>query len=60
MNPLLERIHFFRLCEAVVARILPGALRPDSPALLGGESSRAISLSARARAATAMPIWPSQ
>jgi hypothetical protein len=29
MNPLLERIRFFRLCEAVVGRILPGALRPD-------------------------------
>jgi hypothetical protein len=29
MNPVLERIRFFRLCEAVVGRVLPNALRPD-------------------------------
>jgi ubiquitin-conjugating enzyme E2 variant len=33
MNPLLERISFFRLCEAAVARVMPGALRPDSRCL---------------------------
>jgi hypothetical protein len=29
MNPLLDRTRFFRLCEAAIARVLPGALRPD-------------------------------
>jgi hypothetical protein len=28
MNPLLDRIGFFRLLEAVVSRVSPGALRP--------------------------------
>jgi ubiquitin-conjugating enzyme E2 variant len=33
MNPVLERIRFFPICEAVVSRILPGALRPDGRSL---------------------------
>jgi ubiquitin-conjugating enzyme E2 variant len=31
MNPLLEKIRFFRLCEAAISRIHPRALRPDRP-----------------------------
>jgi TMEM189-like protein len=27
MNPVLDRIGFFRACEAIVSRVLPGALR---------------------------------
>jgi hypothetical protein len=30
MNPLLDRLRFFRACEAVIARIVPSALRPSS------------------------------
>ena len=29
MNPLLDRLRFFRVCESAIARIVPGALRPD-------------------------------
>ena len=29
MNPLLDKIHFFRFCEAAITRINPRALRPD-------------------------------
>ena len=29
MNPVLDKIHFFRFCEAVITRISPHALRPD-------------------------------
>ena len=29
MNPVLEKIRFFRFCEAVVTRLKPGLLRPD-------------------------------
>jgi plasmanylethanolamine desaturase len=29
MNPVLDKIHFFRFCEAVMTRIKPGVLRPD-------------------------------
>jgi hypothetical protein len=28
MNPLLDRIGFFRTLEAVISRVSPGALRP--------------------------------
>jgi ubiquitin-conjugating enzyme E2 variant len=28
MNPLLDKISFFRTCEAMVTRVLPGAVRP--------------------------------
>jgi plasmanylethanolamine desaturase len=28
MNPLLDRIGFFRLCETIVGRLIPGAVRP--------------------------------
>jgi hypothetical protein len=28
MNPLLDRVGFFRLCEGIVSRVSPGALRP--------------------------------
>ena len=31
MYPLLEKIKFFRLCEAAISRIHPRALRPDRP-----------------------------
>jgi len=31
MNPLLDKIRFFRVCEAVISRIRPGTLRPDRP-----------------------------
>ena len=30
MNPVLDRLRFFRVCEAVIARIAPSALRPSS------------------------------
>src|SRR5262245_23132915 len=29
MNPILDKIRFFRFCEAVMTRIKPGVLRPD-------------------------------
>jgi len=29
MNPVLDKIHFFRFCEAVITRVSPRALRPD-------------------------------
>lgn len=29
MNPVLHRLNFFRICEAVILRIYPRALRPD-------------------------------
>ena len=29
MNPLLDKIRFFRFCEAVITRIDPRSLRPD-------------------------------
>jgi ubiquitin-conjugating enzyme E2 variant len=29
MNPVLEKIRFFRFCEAAISRIHPNALRPD-------------------------------
>ena len=29
MNPVLERLRFFRILEAIVGRLAPGALRPD-------------------------------
>jgi len=29
MNPVLDKIHFFRFCEAVMTRISPRSLRPD-------------------------------
>jgi hypothetical protein len=28
LNPVLDKIGFFRSCEAIVGRVLPGALRP--------------------------------
>ena len=28
MNPLLEKVRFFRFCEAVISRVHPRALRP--------------------------------
>ena len=28
LNPVLDKIGFFRSCEAIIARVLPGALRP--------------------------------
>ena len=31
MNPVLDRIHFFRFCEVVTDWLLPGSLRPDNP-----------------------------
>jgi ubiquitin-conjugating enzyme E2 variant len=29
MNPVLEKIRFFPICEAIISRLLPGALRPE-------------------------------
>jgi ubiquitin-conjugating enzyme E2 variant len=29
MNPVLEKVRFFRFLEAAISRIRPGALRPD-------------------------------
>jgi ubiquitin-conjugating enzyme E2 variant len=29
MNPVLDKIRFFRFCEAILARVRPGILRPD-------------------------------
>ena len=29
MNPVLDRIGFFRVCEAVIGRLVPGAVRPS-------------------------------
>ena len=29
MNPVLEKVRFFRILEAIVGRLAPGALRPD-------------------------------
>jgi len=29
MNPVLERLRFFRILEAIIGRLVPGALRPD-------------------------------
>jgi hypothetical protein len=29
MNPVLEKLRFFPICEAVVSRLAPGALRPE-------------------------------
>lgn len=28
MNPVLDRMSFFRICEAIIGRLLPGAVRP--------------------------------
>ena len=28
MNPVLDRISFFRICEAIIGRLVPGAVRP--------------------------------
>ena len=28
MNPLLDKIGFFRICETIVGRVVPGAVRP--------------------------------
>jgi ubiquitin-conjugating enzyme E2 variant len=28
MNPLLDKVSFFRICEKVIERVLPGAVRP--------------------------------
>jgi hypothetical protein len=28
MNPLLDKTSFFRICETVIERIIPGAVRP--------------------------------
>ena len=29
MNPLLDKTGFFRICETIVGRVLPGAVRPN-------------------------------
>jgi hypothetical protein len=29
MNPVLDRLSFFRICETIVGRVLPGAVRPS-------------------------------
>jgi Lipid desaturase domain len=28
MNPVLDKVNFFRTCEAIIQRVLPGAVRP--------------------------------
>jgi ubiquitin-conjugating enzyme E2 variant len=30
MNPILDKLRFFRICEAAISKVLPGALRPGS------------------------------
>ena len=29
MNPILDRTSFFRICEAIIGRVVPGAVRPS-------------------------------
>ena len=29
MNPILDKTGFFRICETIVGRVLPGAVRPS-------------------------------
>jgi hypothetical protein len=30
MNPILDKVGFFRACEAVIGWVLPGAVRPNT------------------------------
>jgi hypothetical protein len=44
MNPLLDKIHFFRICEAAITRINPRALRPDPADRPQKEAAAAIAM----------------
>ena len=44
MNPVLDKIQFFRFCEAAITRIHPRALRPDPADRPQKEAAAAIAM----------------